>query len=188
MYLQPIFDSPDIVKQLPQEAKKFKSVDTGWRGQMFKVSKDPTCLTQLSVEGLLEKWILADRDLEAVQKGLEDYLELKRTGFARFYFLSNDELLEILSQAKDPTRVQPFLCKVFEAINKLTFAEDLSVNEMISKEGEAIEFVDIMHTDGKNVENWMTEVEYSMVECVRKAFENGVTSYPIGNTTGPELS
>jgi dynein heavy chain len=31
MYLQPIFDSPDIMKQLPQESKRFKSVDSTWR-------------------------------------------------------------------------------------------------------------------------------------------------------------
>lgn len=31
MYLQPIFDSPDIMKQLPQETKRFKSVDSTWR-------------------------------------------------------------------------------------------------------------------------------------------------------------
>jgi dynein heavy chain len=179
MYLQPIFDSPDIVKQLPQEAKKFKSVDTQWRGVMFKVSKNPNCLEQLSQDGLLEKWIVADRDLEAVQKGLEDYLEMKRGGFARFYFLSNDELLEILSQAKDPTRVQPFLCKVFEAIDTLTFEEDNSVNEMVSKEGEALFFVETMHTAGKQVEAWMTEVEFSMIECVRKSFENAVVDYPM---------
>jgi len=30
-YLQPIFDSQDIVKQLPGESKKFKAVDKRWR-------------------------------------------------------------------------------------------------------------------------------------------------------------
>lgn len=152
MYLQPIFDSKDIMKQLPNESKKFRSVDGTWRHTMSQVKANPNVIKTCKNEGRLEALREANRNLEAVQKELNNYLETKRAVFARFYFLSNDDLLSILSETKDPSRVQPHLRKVFENMNSLEFHDDLTIHSMFSCEGEQIGFVTPLNPKEKNVE------------------------------------
>ena len=74
--------------------------------------------------GRLEAFRLANETLDGIQKQLEDYLLSKCVAFPRFFFLSNDELLEILSQARRPQAVQPHLRKCFDNLVKLRFGDD----------------------------------------------------------------
>jgi dynein heavy chain len=68
-------------------------------------------------------------------------LEGKRSSFprfytnfhnCRFYFLSNDELLEILSQTRNPQAVQAHLRKCFDNINRIEFTEADDSREIVS--------------------------------------------------------
>jgi len=171
MYLEPIFSSEDIMRQLPAEGKRFEKVDIKWRKTLSEAHEAPHALMFCKKRELLSTFREGNILLDQVQKGLSDYLETKRQGFSRFYFLSNDELLEILSQTKDPRAVQPHLKKCFENINAIEFKENLEMVGMYSGEKEYIQF----EYDAKpgplfptgNVEDWMTRVEQTMKATIQ---------------------
>lgn len=175
--MQPIFDSADIMKQLPAETKKFKGVDIKWRYYMNQANENPSILDNCSKEGLKDNFMDMNKSLEMVQKGLKEYLEKKRSNFARFYFLSDDDLLEILSQTKEVRRVRSHLRKIFEAIADLEFRDDDCMVAMMSVEGEKVDFVKRVDPKDRNVEFWMGDIEKQMIASVRNIFEVGLTNY-----------
>ena len=177
LYLQPIFDSDDIQKQLPTETKRFGTVDKNWRHTLVDAKSRPQAIRFCANEKLLERFQESNKFLDMVQKGLSDYLETKRAAFARFYFLSNDELLEILSQTKDPQAVQPHLKKCFEGIRHVTFNNKGNITDMQSGEGEVVAFVEPVKPHKKNVEVWMNEVEAAMRTAVHAVLARSIVDY-----------
>ncbi|XP_030766886.1 dynein heavy chain 1, axonemal-like isoform X2 [Sitophilus oryzae] len=166
MYMEPIFSSEDITKQLPAESKKYKTMERTWKRIMRNALDIPNIIEYCGDRRLLESLKDANHVLQVIQKGLSEYLEIKRVTFPRLYFLSDDELLEILSQARNPLAVQPHLRKCFENISRLTFEEDLKITEMFSAEEECVALNPTLYPTG-NVEHWMLVVEDSMRNTIR---------------------
>ncbi|KAF3826620.1 hypothetical protein GH733_009145 [Mirounga leonina] len=177
LYLESIFNAPDIQRQLPAEAKMFLQVDKSWKEIMRKTFQNNNAL------------------LDQIQKCLEAYLESKRVIFPRFYFLSNDELLEILAQTRNPQAVQPHLRKCFDSISKLEFAlmpptegkipgvegepEKIYTNDilaMLSPEGERVSLGKGLKARG-NVEEWLGKVEEAMFTSLRRLSKAAIADY-----------
>ncbi|XP_032391909.1 dynein heavy chain 3, axonemal isoform X2 [Etheostoma spectabile] len=179
LYLEPIFSSEDIIAQMPEEGRKFAIVDSYWKNIIAESVKDTRVLVATGQPNMLERLQESNVFLEDIQKGLNTYLEQKRLYFPRFFFLSNDELLEILSQTKDPLCVQPHLKKCFEGIAKLEFTEDLEIVGMISSEKETVAFTEkIYPAQAKGmVEKWLLQVEKLMLRSVRHVIHQGVMQY-----------
>ncbi|KAH3860157.1 hypothetical protein DPMN_023048 [Dreissena polymorpha] len=195
LYLESIFSAPDIQRQLPAEAKMFMQVDKSFKDIMRKVNKVPSAIRAGTQPGLLETFQNNNALLDQIQKCLEAYLESKRVIFPRFYFLSNDELLEILAQTRNPLAVQPHLRKCFDAIAKLEFGvqhgdgkaspesgepqEIQYTNDilaMISPEHEKVSLGKGLKARG-NVEEWLGKVEEGMFSNLRKLTKGAITDY-----------
>jgi len=181
MYLESIFSAEDIQKQLPTESAKFKGVDKFWKDTLKKVRQSyRKAMEAFHIPNLLAGLRNANDQLDQIQKSLEAYLETKRASFPRFYFLSDDELLSIMSQTRNPEAVQEHLGKCFDAISKVTFTEDkkkdiVDMNDMIK---EKVHFVSPVQTTGSPVERWLGQIEMRMVESLQALTKAAVEAYP----------
>jgi dynein heavy chain len=177
LYLEFIFSSDDIKKQLPEESKLFGTVDKTYRTLMNNAVDVNIIATVCCQENLLENLKIASENLDRIQKRLEDYLETKRVAFPRFYFLSNDELLSILSDVRNPMAVQPHLQKCFDNIKELNFDTSTIISAMRSQDGEVVPFSDKIKVAG-NVEHWLNDIEAMMRRTLYDITKAAHTSYP----------
>ncbi|KAJ2994003.1 Dynein heavy chain 7, axonemal [Globomyces sp. JEL0801] len=179
LYLEPIFSSEDIMRQMPSEGKRFVSVNKTWKDIMAYTVKDPHVLKVCEMADLLPLLKDSNYELDLIQKGLNQYLEIKRLFFPRFFFLSNDEMLEILSETRDPTRVQPHLKKCFEGVNSLEFTSNNDILGMYSSAKEYIEFTQQISTNDAAgaVERWLLDVEKTMLLSMKHVTNFGFESF-----------
>ncbi|GAA5901689.1 dynein heavy chain [Sporobolomyces salmoneus] len=165
VYLEGIFSgSADIKHLLPIESQRFNNINTEFLAVMKKVFKSPFVLDVLNIVGVqksLER--LADL-LSKIQKALGEYLERERSSFPRFYFVGDEDLLEIIGNSKDIVRIGKFLKKMFAGLSSITLdQEHTRIEGMSSREGEEVPFsTPIVLAEYPKINDWLTKLESEM--------------------------
>jgi dynein heavy chain 2 len=108
---------------LPEEQGRWKRLDEDYRNIMNGIALNHHVIELSNIPGFLETLTAIMAQLERCQKALNDYLEEKRNKFPRFYFLGDDDMLEILGQSQNPSIIQLHLKKLFSGIHTVKFTD-----------------------------------------------------------------
>ncbi|KAK3531386.1 hypothetical protein QTP70_018186, partial [Hemibagrus guttatus] len=163
LYLEPIFGRG----ALPREQARFHRVDQDFRAIMLDVQRDSRVTSLTTRAGMRNSLNTLHDQLQRCQKSLNDFLEEKRSAFPRFYFIGDDDLLEILGQATNPTVIQAHLKKLFAGIHSVDFDSSCSrITAMKSLEGESVPLRNTI-TISNDVEVWLGELSSEMKETLK---------------------
>ncbi|KAA3681038.1 dynein heavy chain 2, cytosolic [Paragonimus westermani] len=202
VYLEPILGRG----ALPKETTRFAQVDAEFRRLLLSVKADERIISLVvgNRGGVLKEQLANMQDqLTRCQRALNDYLEEKRSIFPRFYFLGDDDLLEILGQSTNPTIIQTHLRKLFQGIHHIQFDKleastsgqtrgnpMATLNAMCSLDGEVVHFRRPVQLT-TDVEVWLgrlaCEMKYTLSEILVQCLGESSTEGQKRNQLDPNM-
>ena len=190
--------SADIRAQLPDDTKRFEGIDSEFKELIKDVNARPGILECCSTDGREQTLGIMMKALEKCQKALNEYLDMKKNVFPRFYFVSNSALLDILSNGNNPPKIMPHLGSIYDGIGSLEFVlpeddPDMVVEEkkdvddgdvvvarlpekasgMNAKDGEQVAFGHFFSMNGA-IENWLNKLTACMQNTLRTVTEGSL--------------
>ena len=178
VYLEGIFfGSADIKNELPGDYNKFQSIDNEFTSLMKRVANKPYILEVISIPNI--KSILEEKlktALERIQKALYNFLEKQRQNFARFYFIGDEDLLEIIGNSKDVNKITRHFNKMFAGMNSLLCEDGDELKGMISREFEEVLFEkSVKISEDPVVYQWLRKVQEQMHFTLATKLEKAVS-------------
>ena len=176
VYLDGIFGSSvDIKHLLPVETSRFQSVSTEFLSLMKRVGKSPLVMDVLNIQGVQKTLERLAELLAKIQKALGEYLERERASFPRFYFVGDEDLLEIIGNSKNIGRLQKHFKKMFAGVHTLLMNdENTIVLGVISKEGEQVHFYTPISIMDSSINEWLTRVEKEISLTLAKLLSRAI--------------
>ncbi|ETW07727.1 hypothetical protein H310_02174 [Aphanomyces invadans] len=179
-YLEPLFiGSDEVKKELPDDAAQFVAIDAAVKEILTSFAQAKVILTACTARlSQLQELATLSTSLQKCQNSLIEFLDGKRRLFPRFYFTSEADLLDILSNGGTPAAITKHLSKVFLATQAFTFESGTTVTHFVSNVGnETIRFVAPVTLSGK-VEGYLTDALNGMKLTLKENIKSTIKRYP----------
>jgi len=190
VYLEGIFsNNADIKQLLPVESARFGNIDSEFLAAMRKVYKSPLVLDVLGIAGIQKTFERLADALSKIQKALGEYLERERSTFPRFYFLGDEDLLEIIGNSSDALRVTKHLKKMFAGLASLeTNSDNTIITAITSRDGETVPLSNpIVLADFRKVNDWLASLENEMKTTLAQTLLPTMTGLQALYTTDKQI-
>ena len=123
-YLAPLFlHSAEVKTALPDAATQFGAIDTVVRQVFAQAVKDEWVVAACNRDGVQSTLEEQQSGLEVCRKALMSFLDEKRRIFPRFFFVSEADLLHLLSNGDNPSAIMRHVSKVMLATKDLVLAD-----------------------------------------------------------------
>ncbi|WFD07771.1 hypothetical protein MVES1_003142 [Malassezia vespertilionis] len=174
VYLHGLFSSTAETRHmLPKEASRFQSISTEFLAILRRAQKAPLVLEVVQQPGLEHTLRRLAELLHRIQKALGEYLERERARFARFYFVGDEDLLEILGSQRDRARAATHFPKMFPGLHALTIAHDDTIVGVANRAGEHLA-IDPVACGERPVHEWLAALEHSVQRALLAAVRHAV--------------
>ncbi|KAL8837946.1 MAG: hypothetical protein Q9170_002318 [Blastenia crenularia] len=179
VYLEGVFTgNADIKHLLPVESSRFQNINSEFYTLLKKVYKSPSVLDVLNIPGVQKSLDRLAELLNKIQKALGEYLERERTSFPRFYFVGDEDLLEIIGNSNDVQRISKHFKKMFAGISGLLVDQETTILGFSSKEGESVLLKrPISLAKFPRINDWLAALESNMRSTLAELLAEAIISY-----------
>ncbi|GME34113.1 ATPase AAA+ type core [Neofusicoccum parvum] len=179
VYLEGVFTgNADIKHLLPMESSRFQNINSEFLNVMKKVSRSPFVLDVLAIPGVQKSLERLEELLNKIQKALGEYLERERVSFPRFYFVGDEDLLEIIGNSNDTVRIAKHLRKMFAGLSGLVTTEDSVITGFTSKEDEVVQLKkEISLIKTPKINEWLGALELNMKNTLAELLAEAIEQF-----------
>lgn len=167
MYLEPIFGCVEIRQRIPVESKKFDKINQNWIGLISTIVARPLCIEVGKIPNIQNILDESRALMDEVLLGINKCLASQREDFPRLYFLSNSDMVAILSGGVQTLNAQQHLIRCFGGVYQVVLDSQEDIVGIRSIDHEIVTFKEIISTKDSSPIKWMKTLEKSIHTIMR---------------------